>query len=351
MRSIKICRNPNYFDDKSLDIDCIRIPMLADNTMLWAQARRGNINWMSIGIGDPKTDFADKHPNNKFYLGPGFNVIFSMNTTKTPFNNLTVRKALSISLDRDAMHSEDTYGLTTPGKYPVAAGALYDAWFDQEKLASTQSLMQYDPTEAARILDAAGIVDQNQDGWRDNVDGTPIDIEVSVPSGWTDWVNTCNRAIKNWRSIGINAHLFTPNDTDWRARVAGGDFDVYIQVTGMASNPVSPYIDMFNTNHMIPGQVSMPAMHQYRLPEVNALIQQYLETTDQAQHYEIMNDIYLLVAQHLPVITLFSNPDWYEYNDKDFTGFVSRDDPFVRPVIWSDNAERLIHILNIKPRK
>jgi peptide/nickel transport system substrate-binding protein len=64
-----------------------------------------------------------------------------------------------------------------------------------------------------------------------------------------------------------------------------------------------------------------------------------------------MNDIYLLVAQHLPVITLFSNPDWYEYNDKDFTGFVSRDDPFVRPVIWSDNAERLIHILNIKPRK
>ena len=343
----KLCRNPHYWDDAKPYLDCLRFPLLNDNTHLWAQARRGKIHWMSQGISNPDEDFANHQHHNKYFFGPGYNVVFSMNTRKAPFNQLAFRQALSLALDRTTMLTKDTFGLTQPAYHPVAVGALYENWFNPEQLKPYDYLMQYQPKQAQSLLDQAGYIDKDGDGWRDNPNGSAINIQISVPSGWTDWVNTCRRAVTNFAAIGVRAHLHTPNADEWRSRVPSGDIDMYIQVTGLHPDPVTPFSEMFDPNAMTPGQVTFGTLHQYSLPEVNRWIDKFYVTVELAEQKRIMNEIYGLVAEHLPVITLFSNPDWYEYNDEKFGGFVSADNHYIRPVIWSNNPERLIHALNI----
>ncbi len=49
---------------------------------------------------------------------------------------------------------------------------MYNTWYDEAALQPYTWLMEYNPDKAKELLDAAGFVDKDGDGWRDNPDGT-----------------------------------------------------------------------------------------------------------------------------------------------------------------------------------
>jgi peptide/nickel transport system substrate-binding protein len=44
----------------------------------------------------------------------------------------------------------------------------------------------FDVDRASQILEDAGYVDADSDGWRDMPDGTPIEFTIQIVNGWTD---------------------------------------------------------------------------------------------------------------------------------------------------------------------
>ena len=76
------------------------------------------------------------------------------------------------------------------------------AYLDEKVVAEYG--FSYDPAKAADMLTAAGYVDQNGDGWREQPNGDPIALKISVPSGWTDWMEAVRVIANNAQAVGIN---------------------------------------------------------------------------------------------------------------------------------------------------
>ena len=65
--------------------------------------------------------------------------------------------------------------------------------------------------------------------------------------------------------------------------------------------------------------------------------------------HDAVHVIEKLVAEKLPVITLFSNPSWYQYSTRNYSGWVSQDDQRYRPMLYVGVHERVLHALSLVP--
>ena len=343
----KLCKNPNYYVNKAPYIQCLKFPQYSGNDQTAVAAARGKIDWMGEGMTDPEKTYANKHEGNKYWLPAGGNTNLQLNTRKAPFNDLAFRQAMSIAIDRPTILEVATFGLTTATKYPIGTGEFYKGWYNANSLKSYEYLMEYNPTRAAQILEKAGYKDRDNDGWRELTNGEPLAFNLSVPSGWTDWVNTMMTISENLQDVGIQANLHTPDDTSWFATIEEGDFDVYIMWIHQYVTPHGTYADMFNPEAMKDGQRSAQTMHGMDIPEINALLDKFAQTPELAKQRQYIDQVHQLVAENLPVISLFANPDWYQYNDSRFEGWVTPDNPYVRPMVHQGIPERLIHVLNL----
>jgi len=347
--SVDLCRNENSRYNAENAIDCLRFMQLNGNEQIIAAMSAGEMDWLGTGLTDPEITFTPQSEFNNYWLPPGGDVNLQVNTTKAPFNDLEFRKAMSIAIDRDAIVDIATFGLTTHTRFPVGTGEAYALWLNEEALEPYAWLMAYDPDRAIELLDAAGFADADGDGYRDNPDGTPIAFEINIPNGWTDWINTGQTISENLQDVGINATVRTMDQGAWNDKSRTGDFDSYIMWTNGGATPYNTYNPMFNPRNMEPGRVDYQAMHQMRLPEVEEALQAFRSTADRDEQMVHMTAIHTAIAENLPVIGLFANPTWYEYSTQNFEGWVTEENPYVRPTVFEGTRERVIHALSLKP--
>ena len=347
--AFKLCKNPLYREAAEVKVDCIEYPQLSDNLQVIAAITNGDLDWATDGITDPEITYASKSPDNHYWLPPDAGTNLQLNTTKAPFNNLEFRKAMSMAIDRGTLVDIATFGLTTPAEYPIGEGMFYKDWIDTAALAPYQYLMTYDPEAAKKVLDDAGFVDKDGDGWRDNPDGTPIAFKMAVPAGWDDWVNTLQTVSENLQDIGINGEMETPEEGAWFDNIPTGNFDVYIMWTNLSSTPWFTYYSMFNPRSMVPGTLNEQAMHQMKIPGIEADLAAISATADVAVQKEKITSVMKQVAENLPVITLFSNPAWYEYSTRNFTGWPDESNAWARPNNPAGIHERVKVLLSLTP--
>ncbi|MCA9312510.1 MAG: hypothetical protein KDA21_14950, partial [Phycisphaerales bacterium] len=95
----------------------------------------------------------------------------------TPFVDARVRRAMTHLIDRERM-ARDFHG----GRATVCTGP-----FSPHTPQSDPSIEPWpmDLSEAARLLDEAGWMDRNRDGWRENERGDPFTFEFTYPAGTT----------------------------------------------------------------------------------------------------------------------------------------------------------------------
>ncbi len=347
--SWKLCRNETYRENDTNKIDCLQFPQLSGNEQVMAAMTTGELDWAGDGMTDPEITYSPKSEHNQYWLPADGNTNLQLNTTKAPFNNVEFRKAFSMAINRQPILDIATFGLTTATRYPIATGEFYKAWYDEDAMAEYEYLMAYDPEGAKAILDAAGIVDQDGDGWRDNADGTPIDFKISVPAGWTDWVNSVQIVAENLQDIGINGNLHAMEEGAWFDNFTTGDFDVYIMWVETSTTPWWTYYAMFSPQSMVPGQIREQAMHQMRIPAIEESLAAISSTRDPAVQLAEIQKIHIQVAENLPIISLFANPSWYQYSTRRFTGWSNEDNPYIRPMLHPGIHERVKHLLSLTP--
>jgi peptide/nickel transport system substrate-binding protein len=82
---------------------------------------------------------------------PSFNIIFT-NMVKAPFNNLTVRRALYMAINRNVIMADALSGYATPPLSPIPS--TYAQLWDPSLNLMTQ--YPYNPAKAAQMLNQAG---------------------------------------------------------------------------------------------------------------------------------------------------------------------------------------------------
>ena len=130
--------------------------------------------------------------------------------------NLAVRQALSMVADKEGYASVLNHGasVSTKGLYP-----------DFMAFGAKEAIYSYDLDEAARVLDEAGIVDQNGDGIRE-YDGVPLSLRLVTYSTKAELPLFASEFGSSAGRIGIEVNVEVYESVAEQER--SGDFDLLL---------------------------------------------------------------------------------------------------------------------------
>ncbi|SDA98178.1 ABC transporter substrate-binding protein [Sinorhizobium sp. NFACC03] len=349
------CRNPHYWDAATLKIDCVRFPQLADNNQILTATASGTLDWGVSFIPDIENVYVAKDPEHyHFWYSPSSMVAFLFNQETTnennrkAFNDVKFRRAASMALDRGTMVDVAGYGYPTLNEDPAGMGELYKSWADPSVAADFGKYGKYDADAAKALLDEAGYADKDGDGFRDNPDGSKIAFSIIVPSSWTDWIDTVTIAVEGLQAVGLDAKIETPEEAVWTGNLINGTFDAAINSLPASASPYYPYKRAFSSSDK--GKTRFTSQRWFN-PDVEALLTEFTQTADPIKQKEAMNKAQRIVAENMPMMPVFNNPNWYQYNTKRFKGWATAENPFVNPSITRNNPARLLHLLALEPVK
>jgi peptide/nickel transport system substrate-binding protein len=347
------CRNPHYWDAENLAVDCLRMPQLADNPQVLSALADGTLDWATSFIPDIDNTFVAKDPEHHHYwFTPSSLVSFQVSMTtpdennRKAFTDVNFRRALSQLIDRQTIVDIAGYGYPLVNDDPAALGELYASFANPEVDAQFGQYGQFDLEAGIAALDAAGYVDADGDGFRDNPDGTPIAIEIMVPNGWTDWIDAVQISIESLSEAGLNVKMSTPEAAVWTQNLIDGTYSMTLNALASAANPYFPYIRSFNPNDF--GKSRFTAPH-WENADLSALLAEYTQIKDPAEAKAVMDQAQLIVAENMPIIPVYNSPAFYQYNTSRFTGWADADNPKYSPVVSNANPARLLQLLDLDP--
>lgn len=117
------------------------------------------------------------------------------------FQNKQLRKAMAYAIDIQGILDSFSNGLGEVIGAPVPPVSW--AYADQSELEQ----YNYDPEKAKELLDEAGYVDVNDDGWREDPDGKEFTVNFDTMSGSDISEPRAQYILQNWQDVGINAKL------------------------------------------------------------------------------------------------------------------------------------------------
>lgn len=262
-----------------------------------------------------------------------------MNTLRKPMDDARFRRALAFAINQDNIVKRVYGGLVLPANPTGLFGEGRLAYLDQDVV--DEYGFSYDPAKAKKMLDEAGYVDKNGDGWRDNPDGTPIKLEIIVPSGWTDWMEAIRSISNDAQAVGINLVPAFPDAALYDNNRFNRNFDMLIgnQQSTASSSPFDYWNRVFSDN--IHGtSVTTGNWGCYDNPQLFRWIDEFNMTNDEATKRSLASNIQKTLLVDMPVIPLWHNGLWAQYTNTNWTNWPSETNPYGIPVSWG-NAYQL----------
>jgi peptide/nickel transport system substrate-binding protein len=327
-------RNPHYWQPERFAMDRLRFPALSSNEQVMLALLAGDLDWSGNFIPDIERVYVarDRARHGYWYPATGATVFLYANTTRAPFHDVRVRKALSLAIDRQKITEVAMYGYTRPSDATGLSDA-YAAWKDPAVAAD--GWVRHDPGAAGALLDAAGFP-RGADGLRRGADGRPLTYQILVVSGWSDWVRTCQLVANDLRAAGLTVTVKTYDFGAWFEHLQTGDFDLAISWSSDGVTPYLFYRDLMATATVKPvGEKSGVNWHRFGSPEADALLLELERAADPAAERAVVHRLERLFAAQAPAIPLFPGPAWGVYNARRWTGFPSAERPFA---VLSPNA-------------
>src|SRR5262245_34716310 len=228
-------RNPNYFVPGLPYIDRIEYLVDEDNASRLAAFLAGKyyLGWEFPGSIN-RTDWnqinaslKQKRPNLRTAEFPSnVETHISMRTDVAPFKDVRVRQAVSLAIDRQGMIDTSFEGVANVN--PAVPSGLVDWAVPIDQLGEAAKYLRHDPTEARRLLAAAGY----PNGFAASLCFTTY--------GSTLLTDNAQLILKSLKDVGINARL---DQREYGAFIAScyfGKFD------SMTYGPQTPFLDPDN---------------------------------------------------------------------------------------------------------
>lgn len=350
------CRNPNYWDQTSLKIDCLRAPQIANNDQLLASIVSGELDWTSSFIPDVDRVYADRSPDHKYWYTPAGTTAFVLNF-KSPdsgnreaINDLDFRHAFSMAMDRETIIDFAAYGNGVVNDYASGLGPAFSSWSDDEVYHAHQTYMTFNPEKARQLLTESGYQDIDGDGFVETPTGKKLNLTIISPNGWTDFNNVVQLGVEMLAEVGIQAKAATPEFAVLNSAMANADFDVAFTNYFHGPTPFKYLDTAYHSKYQAGEQFGRFAMHHYQDKELDVLLDSFNKTASAEEQKQIVHKIQARIAANQTTVPIYSGVNFYQYNTKRFKGWFSADNPVARPQIWRDFPERLLQVVQLEPR-
>ncbi len=299
-------------------------------------------------------ELADKGYVDTYYEGAPYmlsanTAVLFLNTTKPPMDDPAFRKALAYAINVDDIVNV-AYANLVRAASPTGLLPNLSDYVDEDLVASKG--WTYDPEEAQSILKAAGYV-MGDDGMFNAADGSDIELEVTCPFGWTDWMEAIAVISSSAQEAGINVIDVTPDYGAWNDALQGGTFDMTLNNWAALSNtPWTLYNLLFR--HPIQEQMQSGNFGRYDNQEVFDLVDALaaIPMSDQEGIKEACSNIQAVMMEEVPMIPLWYNGLWAQFSSAVWTNWPTEmSENQTLPTTWSGYWQLggLQTLINLEP--
>lgn len=279
---LKFVKNSNYWDEKNVSLEGISIQILDEHTALQL-FKTGKLDWAGSPLSTlPQDVIAPLKEQNQLQIAEGAGTHwFRINTVKIPFNNIKIRRAFSLALDRKAIVEHVTQGNQQPafGIIPPSFGLQY-----QED--NGHNLI------AAKKLFNEGLIDSRQ---------KKTDLNISLSYASNDRNHKIAQAVQQqWNTafdidVKLNAnesHIQIDKMKKGNYEISMGSWFADIQ------DPVN-FLEIFQSIHN-PTNQTFWQNRQYTI-----LLNLSAAEPDPAQRLQLFSQAEKILIEEMPVIPLF----------------------------------------------
>ncbi|BCU81167.1 peptide ABC transporter substrate-binding protein [Polycladomyces abyssicola] len=297
-KKVEIVKNPNYWNAKRIKLSQINFPFVGEEQTEYQMYVSGSLdinrnvpNDLAPKLIKEKKAKVNKDPSMYFYV---------FNTKKKPFDNVKIRKAFSLAIDREAIVKDVLGQGQTPATGWVPWG-IPDFAQNKEWVQTHDPYIQpkANPAEAKKLL---------QEGMKEaGISKLP---EITISYNTNDGHKKIAEAVQQmWKqNLGVNVKLA---NMEWKVfldNLTQGNFQVARY--GWYPDYIDPmtFIDLWVTgggnNHA-----------KYSNPQYDALIKQAKSTDDQKVRMEAMHKAEEMLARDIPVTPIYNYTRVYQIKD------------------------------------
>jgi len=293
-----------------------------------SQQFNSNIHLLWENYGLPISTYLPEPP-----YGIGASLPTAYYNLKSPgLDQVAVRKAIAIAVDyptiiANAMTNQSATFEQVPRSLMNPTEGE-QAMYDHDAVADLQWVGN-DIEGAKKLLDDAGIVDSDGDGWRE-YEGENLHYVATCPNGWSDWQAAIEVVAAAGKEIGIDITTNYPEWSVYQTVVTASDkplpegYDIFMMWTDGAG-PTQPWgrIRKLLSSEFVGMAGNWNGnWGQYSNPEADALIQAIPGETDPDKLKEIYTELVKIYLTDVPSFTLMYRPqNFHAVNETVWTGF------------------------------
>jgi peptide/nickel transport system substrate-binding protein len=347
-------RNAAYWQPGKPVVDVLRVPLYRSNEEIVRALLAHEVDWASLFFADIEKKWVAPDParHQYWYADTGPTVLLYANTRLKPLDDASVRKAISMALDRPRISREALLGYAPPAD----ATGIADSQKKWKNPALAQDAWARRSVDAAnRLLDQAGLA-RGDDGVRASPAG-PLRYTLHAVQGWTDWLAAAEIMRENLAEIGVAVAVKALDYNAWDDALRRGRFELSL---GFGSRGPTPYEfyrgQMDATLVRKPGERADVNFHRFGDPDATRLLRLLEQTSHAGETASLVADLQRRFVQTAPSLPLFIGPQWGVYNTTRVTGFPSRFRPYANAVPTGSPrgafpaADSLPVLLEVAPR-
>jgi len=276
---MKLVRNPDYFEKGFPYLDAVTFRVIPEQTSLLAGIKSGSLDMATINEGSIILQ-AKKDPNLVVMQIPGLNLrTFGFNNTREPFDDVRVRQAIALAIDRDEIVIAAEFEMAQPsGPLPASvkkwAKPLEELPFSKRNLKKARELL----TEA---------------GYPDG-----FSFNIVTSSSYEGGLAVAQVIQSQLKEIGLRPELEVVEWGIYIDRWVKRDFDSIVELRGGSAEPDR---FLYRSLHSTGGVNNW----LFEDEEVDKLLNEGRRLVKYEDRKPIYDKIQVLLSEKMPVIFLY----------------------------------------------
>lgn len=241
-----------------------------------------------------------------------------MNNTKAPTNNVKFRRALAFAIDVPSVVSID-YSNIVKAANPTGLLPTWDKYVDPSVIKKYG--YSYNPAKAKSMLLAAGYKLKN--GYFTEPNGSPINLSLIVPQGWTDWMEAIDLIASGAKKAGLKISVSYPSYNDLVSKRDSGNYNLVVNNDQQLSDTPYTYYQWLFNQPVLKSQ-TFANYARYNNASAWKLVQQLdTEQGGTAAFKKTMSQLETIALKDMPTIPMWYNGAWAQFNTTCWTGWPS----------------------------
>jgi peptide/nickel transport system substrate-binding protein len=320
-----LTKNPSYWQSSMVHVPNVYFPVYTSNTGALSALYSGAIDWTGNFIPGLQKEFVATSPAyHHFWEAPGSTNALFPNLSKWPTNQLPVRQAISLAVNRSLLASEgeaglenpvtNTSGITLPTFTAWAGPAASDTVSATGSAAAAEAVL----TKAGYKKDSSGYY---------ALHGQEVVVSLISPAAYTDYAAVGTMVANELKAAGINASFQGISVDAWNADIADGDFSLSEHWSNNGLTPFNLYDNWLNSS-LFNGKANTGDYEGLKDSAIDADLARLAGDSTVAQQTSDLAPIETYVAANLPVIPITTASEWFEYNSQRWVGWPTQADPY-----------------------